>query len=46
MTGESWAIWSVIIVFLLISIGIVIWFAVNSTIKNKEEQKEAVKYGK
>lgn len=34
-SSSSWAVWSVIIIFLLACIGIIIWFAIDSNIHGK-----------
>ena len=35
MTNTSWAVWMVLILLLIVSIGIVIWFAIDNNIPGK-----------
>jgi len=36
-SSNSWAVWLVIILFLLTCIGIIIWFAIDSNIPKKPQ---------
>lgn len=40
--ADAWAIWLVISLILLVSVGIVIWFAIDSSISDKSTNKNTL----